>query len=109
MTTTPERPERHRLGEQGVGADQHVDGAVGEPGVQAGPLPGGSAVGEQRRPGGAGPASRVAGARQGEAAQQVAHAGVVLLGQDLGRRHQRALVAALDGREQGRHRHDGLA
>ena len=33
-----QRPERHRLGEQGVGADQDVDRAVGQPGVQAGPL-----------------------------------------------------------------------
>ena len=49
----PQRPERHRLGQQGMGADQDVDRAVGQAGVQPGPLPGGGAVGEQRHPEGA--------------------------------------------------------
>ena len=43
-----EGPEGHRLGEQGVGADQHVDGPLGQAGVEAGPLLGRGPVGQQR-------------------------------------------------------------
>ena len=33
----PERPERHRLGQQGVGADEDVDGPLGQSRLAAGP------------------------------------------------------------------------
>ena len=60
---------------------------------------------------GASPAGEQVARRSGtlEALQQVADARVVLLGQHLGGRHQRPLVAALDGDQQRAHRHDGLA
>ena len=47
-------------------------------------------------------------AREVDARQQGAHAGVMLLGQHLGRRHQGALMAALDGGEQRGHGDDRL-
>ena len=45
----------------------------------------------------------------GQAAEHVAHRQAVLLGQHLGRGHERALVAALDGHEQGGDGHQRLA
>ena len=59
-----------------------------------------------------GPVRRAAVCSLGHASRppsSVAMPGVVLLGQHLGRRHQRALVAALDRGEQGGHGDDGLA
>ena len=45
-----ERAEDHLVGEQGVGADQQVDRAVGQTLVDRGPLGGAGAAGEQRDP-----------------------------------------------------------
>ena len=45
----------------------------------------------------------------GHPVEQGAHAGGVLLGEHLGRRHQRALVTALHRGEQRRDGHDRLA
>ena len=46
--------------------------------------------------------------RHGESGQEATHREVVLLGEDFGRRHERALVAALHGGEQRGERDDGL-
>ena len=53
--------------------------------------------------------NRLPGSGTFEVAEQLPDAGGVLLGQHLGRRHQRTLVAALHGGEECGHRDDGLA
>ena len=102
----PERAERHLLGEQRVGAHDQADATV-RPGLRArrrAPLPLTWLVSSSTR---TSPAGHAPGAL--EVAQQRAHGGEVLLGQHLGRHHQRALVPALDGRQQCGHRHHRLA
>ncbi len=50
MTATPSEAEDDPVGEQGVGADEQVDRAVGQPGVDGVTLSGRRLRGEQRRP-----------------------------------------------------------
>ena len=105
----PEGPERDPVGEEGVGADQQVDRAVGQPGVQRGP------VGRAGLRWSGGPPATDARPGAWTASVTVSpstsspHPGGVLFGQDLGRRHQGGLVATLDGREHGGHGHHRLA
>ena len=100
--------ELDALLDQRVGADGQVDRTLGQPGLHLGPLLPGDPVGQQGHP-----QRPVAEDRprvgHGQVAEQLGDARVVLLGQDLGGRHQRALVPALDGIEQRRHGHDRLA
>ncbi len=101
MTTTPSDRKLTLLLDQRMGADDQVDRPVVQAGEQPGPLGAGRPVGQQLEAQGPLPhEGRVVG--HGEVGQQVPQAEVVLLGQDLGRRHQRALVAALHGRRAGR-------
>ncbi len=91
-----------------MGADRDVDRAVRQPGhdLLAG-IPGhpvGQQFDTQRAV-----AEEVAGIGHQQAADQLPHAGGVLLGEHLGRRHQGTLVPALHGGEQHRHGHDRLA
>ena len=61
------------------------------------------------RPGEQSDAVGLAGARGDGIGEQLARGEVMLRGEDLGGRHQRGLVAVLDGDERGLHGDDGLA
>ena len=103
-----EAGEAHPFLDEGVGADGDVDGAVGEPGEDLPPFRPGDAVGEQRHPQGTA-AEEVVGVGHLDTVEQSADARGVLLGQHLGRRHERSLMTALHRGEQHAHRHDRLA
>jgi hypothetical protein len=104
-----EAAEGHRLLDQCVGADHEVDLAGRQRGEHPLALLARDPVGEQLD--GEGPVAEQRGALVGHG--ELGHEGPdgreVLLGQHLGRRHERALVAALHrGQERG-HRHHRLA
>ena len=104
-----EAVEGDALLDQRVGADGEVDRAVGEPAEDALALGAGDAVGEQlhaQRPIGE---QAVALRRDLEVGQQRLDPGGVLLGEDLGRCHQRALVPTFHRRQQRRDGDDRLA
>ena len=108
MTTTPSQWNATPSWISACGADHDVDRAVGEPGEHVLALGAGDPVREQldaQRT----LAEQVVGIGHADAGEQRPHAGGVLLGQHLGRRHQRALVPALHRGEQRRHGHDRLA
>ncbi len=100
-----ERAERHLLGEQGVGAHDQADATPAEAFEDARARPALHLAREELDP--HVPAGHAPGAL--EVAQQRPHRGEVLLGQHLGRHHQRALMPALRGGQQRGHRHHGLA
>jgi len=104
-----ERRELHSLLDQRVRADDEVDPPVGQPGQHITALVAGDAVGEERDPQRALAEQGRTAVLDGEAVEQLGHRRRMLLGQYLGRRHQRALMAALHRREQRRHRHHRLA
>ena len=110
-TTTPEGPELHPLLDEGVGAHEDVDGAVGEAGGDALALLGRGAVGEQLDAEGAlveqHPGVGATGHR--EAVEEPPDAVAVLVGEHLGGGHDRGLVPALDRGEHGGHGDHGLA
>ena len=89
--------------------DEDVDGAVAEPGADAGPLLGRRAVGQElhaQRP--VGEQRALVGGHR-EVAEQIANRDIVLLREHLGGRHQRALVAALHAHQQRGDGNHGLA
>ena len=88
--------ERHRALDQRVGADQQLELAARELPEQVGAAAGGGRSGQQR-------------GLQQLAGHQRLQRGEVLLGQRLGRRHQRRLGALLDGPQHRVERDDGLA
>jgi hypothetical protein len=88
--------ELHVFGEEGVGADEDVGGAIGEGREDAVSVGGGRAAGEEFD----------ASARPFEQARD---ARVVLLGEDLGRGHEAGLLGARDSEEHGVERDEGLA
>ena len=96
--------ERHRLLDQRVGPDDEVDAAVGEPGEHPLALVAGHPVGQQLDAQRTVGEQAAAGVRHLQALQQPADPRGVLLGEHLGRRHQRTLVATLHG---GQQRGDG--
>jgi hypothetical protein len=100
--------ERRVAVEQRVRADDDVDVTSGEAGRDPAALGGGRAVGEERDP------DRTFGeerafARDRQPVEQVPRDGGQLLGEHLGRGHQRALVPALHRDQERRDRNDGLA
>ncbi len=108
MTTAPERMEPDLIGQQGMGPDHEVDSAVDKALVQAGPL-GRRRLGRQE-----GDPERTASLQRGRVGngkpvEQGSDPEEMLLGQDLGRGHQGALVATLHGDQQRGHRHHRLA
>ena len=103
-----ERRERHPLLDQRVGADREVDGAVGQPGEHVAPLGARHLVGEQLDADRA-VAEQVGRVGHAHPLEQAGDADRVLLGQHLGRRHERRLVTALDRGEHRRDGDDGLA
>jgi hypothetical protein len=104
----PQAGDLHLAVDEGVGADDDVHLAGGQGRGQLPALGGAGAVGEQLDPDGAVAGER---ARLGDAepVQEPAQREVVLLGQHLGGGHDRPLVAALHGAEQGVERHHRLA
>ncbi len=103
-----EAGEVDRVLDQRVGADHDVDRSVGQPDQHVLAVRSGDPVGEQldpQRP----VAEQVAGIRNADAGEQGTDAGGMLLGEHLGRRHQRRLVAALDGDHHRVDGDDGLA
>ena len=110
-TTAPRTAEPDVLGQQRVGADRrvHLDPTRSQLGDDPGPLLGRYPVGEEPdrdRPGAA--EARRVGHLQ-PLGEQAADAQEVLVGQHLGRGHERALVTALDRRQHRPHRDHGLA
>ena len=105
-----EAVERHALLDQGVGADDEVDRRRrrARPSTRLRSAPVTRLVSSSTRSGRS--ANRLS-PRVGTAqpVEQPADAGGVLLGEHLGRRHQRALVAALHGGQQRRDGDDRLA
>ena len=94
--------------EQRVRADEDVDLAVLHRGRQPSAFGGGRAVGEQLDAHGPVAEQRAVG-RDGETGEQRGRREVVLFGEHLGRRHERALVPALHADEQRGERDHGLA
>jgi hypothetical protein len=94
-----QRSEHHIVLDQGVRADHDVDGPVFESGSDL--LAGGGLhlAGQQLDPDRAVPERRVQ-VRHGQILEQSAQAGCMLLGEHLGRGHQRTLMTALDGHEE---------
>ena len=92
----PEAAEVHPLLDEGVGADRERDPTRREPGQCLAPRPALHGAGEQRH---------VHAERLGERP----HRFEVLLGEQLGRRHERDLVARLDHGERREQRHQRLA
>ena len=93
--------------DQGMRADGDVDRAVGEPSQNVLACAAGHPVGEQFDP--QGPvAEQVAGVGHLQVAEECPHSGGVLLGEHLGRGHQRSLVTTLHRGEQHRHGDDRL-
>ena len=92
----PQLLELHRILEQGMGAHQQVQLAVGQILQQLAPSAGGGGTREQ-------------GTVHLQLRQPVGELGEVLLGQHLGGGHQGSLAAGGDRREQGRQGHHGLA
>ena len=103
-----EGPEPNLLGQQCMGADQDVHAPLPQPRVDGGPLTGGGPGREQGDPQRA-PAFQGSGVGDGQPRDQGAHLCRVLLGEDLGRGHQRALVASLDRHQHGGEGHHRLA
>ena len=104
----PEVRELRVAVEQRVRADEDVDLARVEPGGDAAALGRGRAVRQQRDAHGPVGEQRALG-RDGQPVEQPQRTEVVLFGEHLGRRHERALVAALHRDEQRGERDDGLA
>ncbi len=108
MTATPREPEGDLVGEEGVGSDEDVDRAVGQAGVDAGPVGRRGLRGEQGHP--QRPFARQGGrVGDGQPFDQGPHRRGVLLGQYFGRGHQRPLVTTLHRHQQGGDGHDRLA
>ena len=106
-----EGPEGDAALDQGMGADDDVGPAVGQRRQDPLALLGAGAAGEQldgerslveEHP-------RALLGRDGEPLEDPSDADAVLLGQHLGGRHQRRLMAALHGRQHGGDGHRGLA
>ena len=105
ITTTPRRAERDLVLDQRVGADQRCRPSR-RPGRRARPCarpPVTRLVSSSTRSGAVAEQAAPDRARSRPASRR-AHAGGVLLGQHLGRRHQRALVPALHARRAARSR-----
>ncbi len=102
-----EARELDALVQERVGPDEDVDRplreALGDPSA----LGRVGSVGEERDPHGAFTQQR-SGLRNHEPVEQASHRELVLLGEHLGRRHERALVAALHRDQQRGERHDRL-
>ena len=90
-----ERVEPHGLLHERVRADDEVDLAGRDRLAQAAPLARGHAAREQRH-------------AESRGGQEPLHGREVLLGQDLGGRHERHLLTVLHGEHRGEHRDDGL-
>ena len=103
-----EAGEGHLVLDEGVRADGDVDRAVGERRHDLLAGAAGHTVREQLDPQRA-IAEQVARIGHLEVAEQGPHAGGVLFGEHLGRRHQRTLMTALHRGEQHRHGDDRLA
>jgi hypothetical protein len=91
-----------------MGADENVYTAAAQAGLQLGTLRGGGAVGEQRNghfPALQQPTTNVV---DFQTADEVGEVGVVLLGQYLGRCHERGLVTAFDAGQHRSESHEGL-
>ncbi len=108
MTARPRRENSRVAVEQRVGADEDVDLAGLEPGRDPPALRGGRAVGQQRDADRAVGQQRALG-RHRQPFEEAQGSEIVLLGEHLGRRHERALVAALHRDQQRRERDHRLA
>ena len=95
-----ERGEVHPLLDEGVGADGDVDLAGGQPGEDPPAVGRTHLVGQQLEPDRPGTEQRRARVGHLDVGQQGPDAERVLLGEDLGRRHEGPLVPALHGGEQ---------
>ena len=91
-----------------VGADHQIHRAIGQTGQHISTLGAGDAIGQQFDA--QGPvAEEVLAVGDGDAPKQSPDPLVVLFGEHLGGRHERALVPTLDGDQEGGHRHHRLA
>ena len=104
-----ERGEVDALLDEGVGADGDVDLAGGQPGEDPPAVGRTHLVGQQLDPDRPGAEQRRARVGHLDVGQQGPDAEGVLLGEDLGRRHEGALVPALHRGEQRPHGDDRLA